>query len=98
MGREKMRRWLLYVSLVILPCFVGSAWIVLWQDEQQQQQLLEETRTFANIHKNDLDRFLAETTARLETLAIVLSKHIATLKKEEIKRHIATNAKTRRSL
>ncbi|OSX54739.1 ATP-binding protein [Anoxybacillus ayderensis] len=84
MGREKMRRWLLYVSLVILPCFVGSAWIVLWQDEQQQQQLLEETRTFANIHKNDLDRFLAETTARLETLAIVMGKHIATLKKEEI--------------
>ncbi|WP_235341048.1 hypothetical protein [Anoxybacillus thermarum] len=59
-------------------------WIVRWQDEQQQQQLLEETKLFANIHKNDLDRFLAETTARLETLAIVMGKHIATLKKEEI--------------
>lgn len=83
MGRERKKRWL-YVLLVMLPCVIGSVWILLWQDEQQQQQLLEETKLFANIHKNDLDRFLAETTARLETLATVVSKHIATLKKEEI--------------
>ncbi|KIQ94939.1 Sporulation kinase D [Anoxybacillus thermarum] len=83
MGRERTRRWL-YILLVIVPCLIGSMWIVRWQDEQQQQQLLEETKLFANIHKNDLDRFLAETTARLETLAIVMGKHIATLKKEEI--------------
>ncbi|WP_183240155.1 ATP-binding protein [Anoxybacillus mongoliensis] len=83
MGREKMRRWL-YILLVVIPCLVGSVWIVLWQDEQQQQQLVEETRLFANIHKNDLDRFLAETTARLETLALIISKHMAMLKKEEI--------------
>ncbi|AKS37799.1 Stand-alone sensor domain-containing protein [Anoxybacillus gonensis] len=83
MGRERKKRWL-YVLLVMLPCVIGSVWILLWQDEQQQQQLLEETKLFANIHKNDLDRFLTETTVRLETLAIVVSKHIATLKKEEI--------------
>ncbi|WP_461201369.1 ATP-binding protein [Anoxybacillus sp. TBDG-1] len=83
MGREKMKRWL-YILLVIVPCLVGSAWIVLWQDEQHQQQLVEETRMFANIHKNDLDRFLAETTARLETLALVISKHVTKLEKEEI--------------
>ncbi|MCQ5365361.1 ATP-binding protein [Anoxybacillus salavatliensis] len=83
MGRERKKRWL-YVLFVMLPCVIGSVWILLWQDEQQQQQLLEETKLFANIHKNDLDRFLTETTVRLETLAIVVSKHIATLKKEEI--------------
>ncbi|AXM88121.1 two-component sensor histidine kinase [Anoxybacillus ayderensis] len=83
MGRERKKRWL-YVLFVMLPCVIGSVWILLWQDEQQQQQLLEETKLFANIHKNDLDRFLMETTVRLETLAFVVSKHIATLKKEEI--------------
>ncbi|MBW7651155.1 two-component sensor histidine kinase [Anoxybacillus sp. ST4] len=74
MGRERTRRWL-YILLVIVPCLIGSVWIVRWQDEQLQRQQLEETRMFANIHKNDLDRFLAETTARLETLALVISKH-----------------------
>ncbi|AST07780.1 two-component sensor histidine kinase [Anoxybacillus flavithermus] len=83
MGRERMRRWL-YILLVMIPCLVGSVWIVLWQDEQQQQQWLEETRLFANIHKNDLDRFLAETTTKLETLAFIVSKHMTTLSEKDI--------------
>lgn len=83
MERGRMKRWL-YILLVIVPCLVGSAWIVLWQDAQQQQEQIEETRLFANIHKNDLDRFLAETTARLETLALVIGKHAKKLEKEEM--------------
>ncbi|MGG3957198.1 two-component sensor histidine kinase, partial [Bhargavaea massiliensis] len=83
MERGRTKRWL-YILLVIVPCLVGSAWIVLWQDAQQQQEQIEETRLFANIHKNDLDRFLAETTARLETLALVIGKHAKKLEKEEM--------------
>ncbi|MGX1981593.1 two-component system, sporulation sensor kinase D [Thermolongibacillus altinsuensis] len=76
MGKWKLKDILLYILIVLVPSILGSIYLIYWQNERQTAIAKEETAMFAHIHKNDIDRFIAETITRLETLAFIIGGNL----------------------
>jgi two-component system, sporulation sensor kinase D len=76
MGRHHFKNVLLYIVIVLFPSILGSIYLIYWQHERQIAIAKEETEMFAHIHKNDIDQFIAETIARLETFASVIGGNL----------------------
>jgi two-component system, sporulation sensor kinase D len=64
---------LLYTVIVIIPSLLVSSWIFHIQYERLQNKAYQETKWLLTFHKNHIDRFIGETIAGLEMLAIVVN-------------------------
>jgi two-component system, sporulation sensor kinase D len=63
----------LYLAIVLLPTSIASYLLVQHKYETLEKELMDHTEWTLNFYKNHFDRFLGETIATTEALALVIN-------------------------
>lgn len=64
---------IIYLAIVLLPTSIASYLLIQYKYETLEKELMDHTEWTLNFYKNHFDRFLGETIATTEALALVIN-------------------------